>query len=196
MGTAVALASLGLLALLLFTPLELAFRCERPAFRCQFAFRWMFGLVKKKIEPERERSVEKPRPRKPKKPRRGKRPGRAQVIAMLTTRGFLRGAARLVGRLLTAFRFHDLFVRLRAGFEDPADTGLLCSVLMPAAAYLEARHPGHWDLAPVFSAPTFGFALRGRVSVTPARLLWPVVAFGFSPSTIRGLVALRAGGSR
>jgi hypothetical protein len=142
MGTAVALASLGLLALLLFTPLELAFRCERPAFRCQFGFRWMFGLVKKKIEPERERSVEKPRPSKPKKPRRGKRPGRARVMAMLTTRGFLRGAARLVGRLLTAFRFHDLFARLRAGFEDPAGTGLLCSVLMPAAAYLEARHPG------------------------------------------------------
>jgi hypothetical protein len=195
MWTAVAIAILGLVALVLFIPLELIVRCERrPWFRFHLGFRWLFGLVNKDIEPEGDRVVEESAPAKPRrKGRRRKARRPVHVVAMLSTRGFLSGAARLLRRLAHAFRVHDLFVWLRAGFEDPADTGLLCSFLLPTVAYLEARHPGHWDVAPVFSAPALGFALSARVSVTPARLLWPVLTFGFSPSTIRGLLALRAG---
>lgn len=185
-----------LAALVLFAPLELAVRCERhPPFRCRVELRWLFGLVATELEPSAEQEPEPAESAEvsPRKKRRRKRRRPVHVMAMLRTRGFLRGSARLAGRLLHAFRFRDVFVRLRAGFDDPADTGILCSWLMPAAAYLEARHPGHWDVAPEFSAPAFDLAVRGRVSVTTARLLWPVLAFGLSPSTLRGLIALRTG---
>jgi hypothetical protein len=188
---------LGLLTLLLFTPLELSIRCERrPSVRFHLGFRWLFGLVNTEIQPESAGGVDEPpsaKQRKKRSRRKARRP--IHILAMLTTRGFLEGAARLLRRLVSAFRVHDLFVWLRAGYEDPADTGLLCSFLLPTVAYLQALHPGHWDVAPVFAGPTLGFALRARISATPARLLWPVLAFGFSPSTVRGLVALRAGGT-
>lgn len=202
MWTAIAVVIVGLVALGLFTPIELVIHCDRaPEFRCRLGFAWLFGMVRKKIEPapeEAEEAMEAAEParrRKKRRRRRRKARRRSHILAMLTTRGFLPGTVRLVRRLAHAFRVRDVFIWLRAGFEDPADTGLMCAWMMPAAAWLQARHPGHWDVAPVFSAPTLRFAVRGRLVVTPGRLVWPVVAFGLSPRTIRGFIALRTGRS-
>ncbi len=199
MGTTIAVVLLGAVALVLFTPVEVAFRCERrPSLRCHFRLRMLNGLISKEIESERRDAERAAAPVA--KDKRGGRRGRsrrpAHVTAMLTTRGFPSGVVRLVGRLVHAFRVPDFHVWLRVGLDDPADTGLLSAWLMPAAAYLQAQQPGRWDVAPVFVTRTLAFAARGRISVTPARLLWPVLAFGFSPSTVRGLIALRTGRAR
>ena len=112
---------------------------------------------------------------------------------MLRSKGFLRGALRLVPRLIRAIRIRDLALWLRAGCDDPAKTGVLSGFLLPMGAYFQALHPSSVDVAPDFSHETFECAFAGQVRLTPARLLWPVVTFSLSPSTLRGLIALRTG---
>lgn len=182
------------LGLLLFTPLELeiAFASGAGGSRRVF-FRWLFGLVRAELGGEGASSGA-PRERA-KKPRKRRKRGRhrAHVLAMLQSRGFVSGASRLLIRLARAFRFHRLFARLRAGFDDPADTGLLCAWLLPPAAWLEAHRPGTIEVVPDFTAASLEVVLDAEVSVTPARLLGPVLLFGLSPRTLLGLVALRTG---
>jgi hypothetical protein len=63
MWTVVVIAILGIVALVLFIPLELIVRCERrPWFRFHLGFRWLFGLVNKHIEPKYILAVMKNRP--------------------------------------------------------------------------------------------------------------------------------------
>jgi hypothetical protein len=182
------------LALLLFTPLhfDIAFE-SRTGGRRQFFFRWLFGLVRAELGAERAPSGAPPeRTRKPRKRRkRGRR--RAHVLAMLQSRGFVSSVLRLLIRLARAFRFHRLFARLRAGCDDPADTGLLCAWILPPAAWIETQRPGTIEVIPDFTGEALDVALEAEISVTPARLLAPVVLFGLSPRTLLGLVALRTG---
>ena len=95
--------------------------------------------------------------------------------------------------IIPAVRIRIPLLWLRAGLEDPADTGVLSAWMLPFSGYLAARSPGRFDVAPDFSCETLQFALHGDLRVVPARLLWPVVAFGLTPSTLRGLMALRTG---
>jgi hypothetical protein len=112
---------------------------------------------------------------------------------MLRTRGFLAGVLRLARRFFRAVHFRVERIRLRAGFEDPADTGLLCAWLLPVSTYAMAARPDAIDIAPDFSKQTFYLAAAGNVRVTLASVLWPFVVFALSPSTLRGLIALRTG---
>jgi hypothetical protein len=128
-----------------------------------------------------------------KKRRRKKRGKPKHVAAMLRSKGFLQSVVRLIHRLIRAIRFRDLALWLRAGFEDPANTGVLCGFLLPVGGFFQALRPSSVDVAPDFSQETFEFAFAGQVRITPVRLLWPVVIFGLSPSTLRGLIALRTG---
>ena len=181
------------LALLLFTPLELDIAFESGAGgRRQLFFRWLFGLVRADLGATSSSPEAEPEPKE--KPRRRKRRRRrVHVVAMLQSRGFVSGVARLLARLVRAVRFHRLFARLRAGFDDPADTGLLCAWLLPPTAWIEAQRPGTLEVVPDFAGEALEVALEAQVSVTPARLLGPVVLFGLSPRTLLGLVALRTG---
>lgn len=200
MWTAIAVALLGVVALVLFTPVEVTFRCERQpssTFRCRVGSVSLFGLVEvgtgssgQPVEDVKRREGAARKRRQRRKPRRPK-----HVLEMLMTNGFLPGVTRLSVRLGRALRARDLYVWLRAGFDDPADTGLLCAWMMPAGAYLTAHQPGQWDVAPVFSSasPVFALSMRARVRVTLARLLWPLILFGLTPSTVRGFIALASG---
>lgn len=192
----VAVALLVVLVLfLLFTPLELDVAYESgKGGRRRFVLLWLFGLVSADLtqgsSPERPERVPK------KSPRKRERRRRVYPLAMLRSRGFSRGALRLLARIARAFRFHRLFARLRAGLDDPADTGLLCAWLLPPAAWIEARRPGTLEVVPDFTGAALELALEVDVSVTPARLLGPLVLFGLAPSTIFGLYALRTGRAR
>jgi hypothetical protein len=183
-------------ALLLFTPLELELVFESgPAGRRRLVLVWLFGLVRAELGTGGEPSKETP-PARREKPRRRKRGRRAHVLAMLQSRGFASGVSRLLRRLVTAFRFRRFSGRLRAGLDDPADTGLLCAWLLPPAAWLETRRPGTLQVVPDFTGEALEVGLQAEVSVTPARLLGPVALFGLSPSTLFGLFALATGRPR
>ena len=99
-------------------------------------------------------------------------------------------------RLVLAIGVRQVSVWLRAGFEDPADTGMLCAWSLPLVGALRATCPKElerFDVAPDFSRQTLRFRVAGEVRVIPAQLVGPVLAFGLSPRTIRGLMALRTG---
>lgn len=195
MLTTLVVAVVVLVVLLLTTPVDFDVRLERhPVFRYRFAVRLLYGLVGKEIEPGAAEPSEprgawgKHKPRRRKKPR-----GPHHILVMLRSKGFLRSVGRLLRRLLSAARFRELALWLRAGFEDPASTGVACGLLLPGVAYLRELHPGSADVAPDFSRETFEFAFAGQMRITPVNLLWPVVAFGLSPSVWRGFYALRTG---
>ena len=196
MLTTLVVAAVLLVSLLLVTPVDFDVRLERrPVFRYRFGVRWLYGLLGKDLGPPTVRK-EPPAPEdKPakKKPRRKKAKGFPHVVAMLRSRGFVRGAVRLVQRLIQALRVREFSLWLRAGFDDPASTGVTCGMLLPIVAYFEAHYPDAVDVAPDFSRETLEFAFASQVRITPFYFLWPVVTFGLSPSTLRGLIALRTG---
>lgn len=196
MLTTLVVAVVVLVFFLLITPVDLDVRLERHrVFRYRFGVRWLYGLVGKEIAPSAAEDVPDPgeAPAKKKRRRRKKAGGPHHVLAMLRSKGFLRNVGRLIRRLLSAARFRELALRLRAGFEDPASTGVACGLLLPGVAYLTELHPSAIDVAPDFSQETLQFDFAGQMRITPVNLVWPFVAFGLSPSTIRGFIALRTG---
>lgn len=200
MLTTLLVIALALLLIALFTPIDFRFRLERrPDFAFRLGVRWLFGRVGSNLEKvkttkyDTEPSASEEPPQKQRKTTGGRR---LHLLAMLRAEGFVLGVTRLVLRLIRAGRFRHLFVWLRAGFDDPADTGLLSGWLLPLSAYFEAHHPGRLDLAPDFTRGTLELILTGDLRVVPANLLWPVLVFSLSPSTLRGLVALGWGRNR
>jgi hypothetical protein len=197
MLTTLVVAVVVLVALLLITPVDFDLCLERrPVFRYRFGVRWLYGLIRKELGPPEEwqaRPVEAKEEPAKKKRRRKRARGPHHVVAMLRSKGFLQAVGRLFQRLIRAIGFRDLALWLRAGFEDPAHTGVLCGFLLPVATYFQAQHPGSVDVAPDFSQETLEFAFAGQVRITPVHLVWPVLIFGLSPSTLRGLIALRTG---
>ena len=65
------------------------------------------------------------------------------------------------------------------GFDDPADTGMVCGMLAP---WLYSCPPGSkvsLDLYPVFGRACLSGALDATVEVTPASLIPPVWRFAW-----------------
>jgi hypothetical protein len=194
MLAALAVVAFGLVALVLLTPVDLALRCERrPVFRYRLGFRWLFGLVGTEVDSSRPKEEDAKSKKRQKSKKKEKRRRRHHVGAMLMTKGFLPGVVRLLERLVHAVRIRIPSLWLRAGLDDPADTGLLCAWMLPLSTYWAAVGEGRFDVAPDFTGETFQFAMASDVRLVPARLLWPVVVFGLSPSTFRALLALRRG---
>lgn len=173
---------------LLFVPVNLTFNLGVPGRVSPgpaLQVRWLFGLVKRdfpqKGKPRAERGTEK----RKKAGRRG--PGLKRVLNALRTRGLPGRGLTLARRLLRQFRFRELDVHVRVGLGDPAETGMLCAAVWPA---LYPRSVGRFNVLvePEFLEPCFELAARGRASVVPARLVWPLTLFILSPST---LIALR-----
>ena len=191
MLTTLVVALVFVLALVLTTPVDFDIRLERrPVLECRCAIRWLYGLVGKEFQPK---AKEKPRA----KPERRKKRGKHRDIAgMLRAKGFRGGVVRLVRRVLYVLRLRDLALWLRVGFEDPADTGVLCGYLMPAAVWAQALPARSVEVFPDFSQETLEFTLAGRARVIPAQLLWPFLVFGLSPSTWRGVAAMGKGRRR
>ena len=195
----VAFIVLACLVALCFIPVDVRLRLARqPGFFFQVRFRWLFGLVDRDLKASRSRDTRdtvlpETSARKRRRERRGRR---HHPVAMLRAKGFLNAVVRFATRLLRAARLKDVSGWLRAGFDDPADTGLLCAWLLPLWASVEARSPGRLVVTPDFSQETLVFSLAGEVRLVPANLLWPALAFALSPGTLRGFRALRQGAVR
>ena len=107
--------------LILSIPIEMAFDTGRTGAKARVG--WAFGLLWKDVGGERKK------PKKPKKKRR--RPGAKTFLIFLDTRGCVGGLLKLARRIIGGIRVKQLDAHLRMGLDDPADTGMLYSVMLP-----------------------------------------------------------------
>jgi hypothetical protein len=186
------------IVLLLAIPLDVAFRLERvEAFTGRLVIRWLFGLVRVRIQlPHARERSEGPasgtKPAEP-RPRRRARPGPGRFLAVLRQAAFRERVRRLAGDLVGALHPTQLSLRMRLGLGDPADTGFLWAVVGPLNAVAQGLRRVEVWIEPEFVDPVLEFRAHGRVLLVPLQLLALAICFALSPESIRAWRTLRAG---
>ena len=181
---------LALLFVLLAVPITVAFRIDRiKEIRGQVTFHWLFGLVRfqtgipgaAKAEPQR-----KPKPGK-------RRPGAHArgVFALLRQSAFWRRAIRFIKDLLHATHAHDLYLRVRIGLGDPADTGRLWALIGPVSGIAANLHSAEVYIEPEFMDSVLEVESHGEVRLIPLQFIALATAFAASPTTLRAWRTLR-----
>lgn len=188
---------LAILVALLAVPLTVMFSVSRTAeFQGQVRFRWLFGLVRfqaripaahKALARSRPVSREKARSKK----RRKKAGGGRRVLSLVRQPRYRRHVLKFLRAFLRAAHARDLFLRLRIGLGDPADTGLLWAVVGPVAGLVRNIRVAEVRIEPNFVDPVFELESRGQFWLVPIQFLALIVAFLFSPTTLRAWRQLR-----
>ena len=137
---------------------------------------WLFGLFWKDI-----------RGRRRKKPRKKEKRDMKSFLSVLRVRGLPEGILKLTRRMLGTFKVRQMDVDIRLGLDDPADTGMMYSVLWPVFVPVSSFGPMNFRLEPAFDEPTFEASLRGRVRLYPIQMVGPVLRFVFSPTGLRAI---------
>ncbi len=118
------------------------------------------------------------------------------MLRVLRTRGLPRHLLRLLREVLGTMRIEDVSARLRVGLDDPADTGILFSVLGPALGAFILPRSSSVSIEPSPARQLEGHA-RGTIRLRPIRLAPPLVRFAFSRPALRAAGALlRPDGNR
>ncbi len=183
---AIILGPLFLAVFLLSIPVDLAFFFERgEVSRSRMRIGWLFGLIGKELDGGKKRLEKKPEAEI--KKRRGSIRG---PMAAFRARGFSGKILRFAIRLVRSVQLRDLDVELQIGTGDPAETGLLFAVIRPSLALATGSSP-NIRIEPNFFEEIFEGHAKGTVRVYPIRLIPPLISFALSPTTFRGIKALR-----
>lgn len=196
----VLLIIVGLLLILISTPLDLAFEVNRTDQVAGYVrLRWLFGLVRLKFDIPSEAEAEspptpsvEPKTKKPKKTRKRKsRTNGADLLRALRQPALRKRALRFIRDLFRATHARDIFLRLRIGLGDPADTGRLWGVVGPATAMVPSHENMRVIIEPEFMDPVFEFQSRGRFRLIPIQFMALATAFLLSPPVRQTWRALR-----
>ncbi|MDJ0637975.1 MAG: DUF2953 domain-containing protein [Paracoccaceae bacterium] len=162
---------IGLIVLLLILPLRLELQLTRAeALQFSAALR-PFGHIGPRIPMSSRR-----KPAKPKK----KSPARKEKKRQSNPMRIAQPAIRLVTELLATVRFETASLNVRFGLGDPAETGQLYGQLIPLV-YSTTRCPRvRMEVEPVFDEATLTGRAALDLSVVPARLIAPILRFGWS----------------
>ena len=180
-----------LLLFLLAVPVTVAFRVERiEKINGQVSFQWLFGLVRFRIgipgaEPRHKRTLAK---------RTGKRwsgNDARGVLALLKQSAFRRRAVQFIKDVLSAAHTRDLYLRLRIGLGDPADTGRLWAVLGPLAGIAASLRSGEVRIEPEFMDSVLEVRSHGEFRLIPLQFIALAASFAVSPATLRAWRTLR-----
>lgn len=195
-------ALFGLLIVLIAIPIDISFEIDRvEQMEGQFTVRWLFGLVrfsvpiaatgKTEVAPTPPRRTKAERPSKP---RQAGRP--LNVMGVLKQVTFRRRLYRLLRDMLRATHPHELYLHLRLGLGDPADTGRLWAFVGPTGAYFTDKiQNARIVVEPEFMDLVCEVHGHGRVRLIPLQFLALVIAFFLSPPTLRAWRTLRQGGN-
>ena len=87
--------------------------------------------------------------------------------------------------MLRATHGRDLFLRLRIGLGDPADTGRLWAVVGPVAGLAQNLRSAVVRIEPEFMDPVFEVESHGQFRLVPIQLIALTAAFVLSPTMLR-----------
>jgi len=180
----IALAGLlALVVLLLSVPVDLSFSLEvygRPKFRARFS--WLFGLLSRDIKGKKKGDAAL------KKAVKKKRGGGRKALRLLAIRGLIWRLKALVLGILRRLEFREFRMDFRGGFENPADSAMVFSLIWPAYLFLGPAFGRHVNLQVSFEGVAFleGYC-QGAVRLRPIRLTPPLARFIFSVPTLRAI---------
>jgi len=183
-----------LLLVLLTVPISVAFRLDRiKEINGQVIFHWFFGLVKFRIGIPRAVKAVTRHPKKTRGKTKKYKPGDKVrvVIALLKQSAFRRHVIRLIKDLLCAAHARDLYLRLRIGLDDPADTGRLWGFLGPVAGIATNLRFAEVLIEPEFMAPALEVESHGELRLIPIQFIALATVFMLSPVTLQAWRRLR-----
>jgi len=199
-------AATALTILLLAVPVNLVYALRKDeVWRGRLIVYWMFGLFRVSVRPGRRKAARSSKRRRKRREMivsgtKGVVRRRRMVLAILRTRGLLRGLLHLLRDLLRSLKPRRLRVELVIGLEDPADTGRLAGVLAPLRLLFGRRTLGKEsnvsiDVTPDFFGPRLQGYSCASVQFVPLKLIAIVIGFLFSAPVFRA-VRLMMGQSR
>lgn len=98
----------------------------------------------------------------------------------------------LLRSLRRGVRVREVKLRARVGLGDPADTGMLVGCVAPLLGVARAAPGLDLRLEPDFVREVLEAEARGELRAFPLLVLPPLLRFALSPSTVRGVRALRS----
>jgi hypothetical protein len=187
------LAFLASVLALLAIPVDLAFSVQRHEGRqeARGTLGWLFGLVRVRLGGPKERVRAKPERPRPRRRRRGRVRTR-RATAMLRVEGFGWRLLRLARDLFRRIHIRDLSLEVRLGLADPADTGRLWGVVGPLIAMLPSSLVTRLAVEAEFTREALEVEGKGSIRIIPVQLLFVMLVFVLSPSTLRALHTARA----
>ncbi len=148
---------------------------------------WLFGLIRIPVKLNKPASATK-QSRRNKRPKAKKK--RSTVGPGLLRRGeFWRWLQRLLKRLLGRVEIVQLFIRLRLGLGDPADTGRLWAVMGPVSVLLGSIPQAQVSIEPDFMEAQLRLESKGQIRLYPIRIIGLMLVTALSPQTWRALRA-------
>ncbi|MDH5556186.1 MAG: DUF2953 domain-containing protein [Alphaproteobacteria bacterium] len=182
---------LTLVIALLAVPLTVVFSIHRiEDTRGYVRFRWLFGLVSFELRipqaAQAERRPESGAGKVEKLSRRKEQESRAgELFSLLKQSAFRQRIYKFIRDMLRATHARNLFLRLRIGLGDPADTGCLWAIIGPIAGMAQNFRSAAVRIEPEFIDPVFEVESHGRFRLVPIQFLALVAAFMLSPVMLR-----------
>lgn len=147
---------------------------------------WLFGLVRFRI-PISGPSQAEPAPKRSTSTRKSRRKtGRdtLSVLPLLRQSTFRNRVVRFAKDMFRATHGRDLYLRLRIGLGDPADTGRLWALIGPIAGIAANIESAEVHLEPEFMEPVFTIESNGTFRLIPLQLIVLTIAFILSPTIL------------
>lgn len=182
------------LVVLLAVPVNLTYRLSwQKKLQGRARLYWLFGLVRVRLAPTGVKQtstggkqLESPVEPESKPVRTNLRP-----FAALRQQSFRQRILRFVREIWNAFQKQDVYLRIRIGLGDPAETGQLWALFGPLSGLLANIENASVELEPEFIDAVFELDSSGKISVIPLQLVYLALGLLCSPSFWRGLKSMR-----
>jgi hypothetical protein len=171
----------------LFIPVDLAVNVETSAEqKVRVRLVWLWGLLSvnlSSLRPGRKRSAQE---------KKAEGPARAlrRMQTVLFTKGFPATRARFSRRLRRAVTMRNFRLRVRFGFDDPADTGLLLAATAPVMWLLRTSSTDRFSVEADFEEETFRAAGSIDARICPVRIVGAAATLLLSPPALRAAKGL------
>ena len=174
---------LGLLAV----PLSLSYSINRDLKQLQgnARIRWLFGLVNFQTHFPVASSAAIDDRHKPKNKTETKKSNNNNFVSLFKHKQFRKHSIQFIKKLLRACHARNLFLKLRIGLGDPADTGMLWSIMGPISGMLKNLQGININIQPEFMDETLAIESHGNFRFIPLQFIALLSAFLLSPITIR-----------
>lgn len=177
-----------LIIALLSIPLSMNFSLiTTESMQCYMHFNWLFGLLKFRNQfpkqPQSQLSAEV----KPKKHSDKNKPNHAinRSLTLFNHSRFRRHIIYFIKRILRATQAKNLYLKLRIGLGDPADTGQLWAIMGPISGLLRNLKNMQIELEPDFFDTVMEIESHGHFRIIPLQLIVLILVFLLSPTTIQ-----------
>ena len=179
---------LAVLLSLLVIPLSLSFSISQNQQLQGYAqIRWLFGLVKFQTHFPGETKAPKHKKSSPTKKSKPHKPGNngRNFVGLFKQQQFRQHIIKFIKNMLRASHAKDLYLRLRIGLGDPADTGMLWAMMGPVSGMFKNLQGMTVTIEPEFIDAVLEIESHGRFKFIPLQFIALMMAFTLSPVTIR-----------